>query len=59
MIDNGGGNNFFTRLRPVLILCPRRRLCLRLRRRIRRIRRCRRIDDGGRDRHDVSNLGSV
>ena len=42
MIDNRGGNNSLTRLRPVLLR-----------------RRRRRIDDGGRDRHDVGNIGSV
>ena len=52
MIDNRGGNNSLTRLSPVLLRCRRRR-------RIRRIRRRRCIDDGGRDRHDVGNFGSV
>ena len=57
MIDNGGGDNFLTRLRPVLLLRRRRRL--RLRRRICCIRRRRRIDDGRRDCHDVGNIGSA
>ena len=57
-----GGNNSLTRLCPVLLRRLRRlrRLrCIRRRRIRRRIRRRRRIDDGGRDRHDVGNLGSV